>query len=108
MTEAWDRRIAHYRVPMILRDASFDGDPTDALKAAREYVDEDLAMGRALVLLGQTGTGKTYSALAVCRTREDHWSFWYFPAWCAAIVARYSSRTVSTSLRSETAIPLTS
>jgi DNA replication protein DnaC len=86
VSDQWTRRCEHYRVPRTLRTASFDGDPTESLKAARQFVDDELERGGVLMLLGQTGTGKTYSALAACRTLGDHWSFWYFPAWCAAML----------------------
>jgi DNA replication protein DnaC len=62
--EEWKRAAG---IPRLHRGARFDGArPTPAVVGARRYLDaeEGYRTGRALVLLGPTGSGKTFAAAA--------------------------------------------
>jgi DNA replication protein DnaC len=63
-----DRKI-HRRIPSRFMAASLAGEQTPAVRAVRRYLKEDADVGRALVLLGVVGCGKTW---ALCGT-VDAW-----------------------------------
>src|SRR5262245_18991050 len=73
----WDGGWAHYYwmhrhgVPRRLWSASLAAcDVTPVIERCRRYVAEDAAEGRALGLLGPTGTGKSWAAGGVMRALE--------------------------------------
>jgi DNA replication protein DnaC len=59
-------------IPLRLMDACFKrGTATPALEAARTYLAEAASRGRALALLGRSGTGKSYAAAATIRAWSE-------------------------------------
>jgi len=74
-------------IPARLIDASFTaGRETEVLNRARVYAQEEYEHGKCLVLMGPTGVGKTYAAIAAMRAIRDSSRFWYFPALCGALL----------------------
>jgi DNA replication protein DnaC len=82
----WEKRAVGWGIPARLRDAAFDaGRPSKAIAAVQAYLETDYPKGRALILLGDTGLGKSWAAVAACRAlhvRGEPWAFAYFPDWC--------------------------
>ena len=74
-------------IPTRLIDASFTaGRETEVLNRARVYAQEEYQHGRCLMLMGPTGVGKTYAAVAAMRAIKSPSRFWYFPALCGALL----------------------
>jgi DNA replication protein DnaC len=81
---AWLVEADRIGVPSSLQEASFGSQATSAMLIVRKYVAEDAAAGRCLLLLGPTGVGKTWAAVAAMRECyqarvKGRW-FFYFPA----------------------------
>jgi DNA replication protein DnaC len=76
----WDRIANMMGIPARLREASFEGQsiPTPALTFAARYMVDDYPYGRCLAMLGPTGVGKTYAAVACLRAARGG-GFFYFP-----------------------------
>ena len=58
-----DRKFQR-RIPRRFLSATLDGEQTPVVQAVRRYLDEDADVGRALVLLGVVGCGKTWGICA--------------------------------------------
>jgi len=89
----WATLAREREIPLRLRDASFDdGQECPALGRTHGYVVQELSQGACLVLMGPTGVGKTYAAVAAIRDhliRTGTWGdFWYFPALCSAMMTQ--------------------
>lgn len=92
---AWLVEADKIGVPARLAEASFSSDHrTQALILTQDYL-PNLESGRALLMLGPTGVGKTYAAVAAMRAcdraaRRGR-AFFYFPALAGALLDRERS-----------------
>jgi DNA replication protein DnaC len=85
----WQIHSARLGIPERLLHARLDGPTTAAQRAAREYLERDLAEGRCLVLAGPAGVGKTHAAVGLLHAallQERHIGFLYFPALCGRLM----------------------
>lgn len=78
-------------VPTRLIPASLTaGRPSLAVEAVQAFLSVDADAGRCLVLMGNTGTGKSWAAAAALRAWAPRRSlrprFFYFPALCGALL----------------------
>ncbi len=85
---AWRCAAKGIGVPTRLVDASFrHGAQNAALQRAQHYVESGDAEQHCLLLMGPTGVGKTYAAVAILRAmRGRARRFWYFPGLCGALL----------------------
>lgn len=91
---AWLNEADRIGVPARLAEASFFSQDTPAIKLTKSFLPE-LEKGRALLLLGPTGVGKSWAAVAAMReseraARRGRW-FFYFPALAGALLDRERS-----------------
>lgn len=90
-SKEWATLAREREIPLRLRDASFEkGQECPSLQRAEQYVVQEVSQGVCLVLMGPTGVGKTYAAVAAIRDhlmRTATWGdFWYFPSLCSALM----------------------
>lgn len=81
--ERWESRATAGGIPRRYWDASYEAArPTAAITALQRFAqDGGIRSGRCGVLMGATGTGKTYASVALLRAATNQWwRFWYFPA----------------------------
>lgn len=57
---------------------------TPAVQRVRAYLETEYDRGRALVLAGPTGTGKTWATVGALDARPQGAVLWYYPALCGA------------------------
>ena len=79
---AWESRATAGGIPRRYWDVCFEtARPTAAILALQQFAGAGLPAGRCGVLMGATGTGKTYASVALLRSATRFgWRFWYFPA----------------------------
>jgi len=86
-------RLRTLGIPALFHEATFErAAEFPAIQAAKAFVGygnhrdhSDCGRGRALVLAGKTGLGKTYAACAALRWL-DSGRLWYFPSLCGALL----------------------
>lgn len=86
---AWRRWAAAIGVPTRLIDASCRPNlqPTHGLARSRQFMEQDFADGRCLILMGSTGVGKSLAAvMALRKAGYGKHRFYYFPALCGALL----------------------
>jgi len=87
LAQRWLDQGREMGIPTRLIDASFAaGRETEVLNRAMVYAKEEYEHGKCLVLMGPTGVGKTYAAVAALRAIRCQSHFWYFPALCGALL----------------------
>lgn len=84
--EQWDQDTQRLEIPRRFSRVSFQtAQRTPALLRVKTYCAEEFAAGCCLVLLGDTGVGKTTAAIAAIR-HIGYGVYAYFPALCGALL----------------------
>ncbi len=84
--DEWPTESARIGVPKRYQEASLSDRPTQCLTYVDEYMKQSFTQGKALLLAGKTGAGKTHAAVAALRSYSGHSKrFVYFPMWISAL-----------------------